>query len=125
MRTVAATPGPNRAAARAWAKRFAEARDAEPEPDFEAPEPEELTPFEKKLRSSVDAALTTLVANGDIEVINHPMLLDELTRVAEKARSPKHLVRKMATALVHSEAVDEVYVSDDDLEAAFLAKLER
>lgn len=125
VRAVTATPGPHRAAARAWAKRFAEAREAEPEPDFELPEPAELTPFEKKLRSSVDAALNKLVADGDIEVLNHGMLLDELTRIAEKARSPKHLVRKMATALVHSEAVDEIYVSDDDLEAAFLAKLER
>ena len=60
-----------------------------------------------------------LVDSGDLEVLQHEMLVDELTRVAEDARSPKHLLKKLVRATVDSEAVEEIYASDDDLHDAF------
>ena len=140
--TVSNTPGPLRKAASAWLERFEDAADgAGPDPmdplaallselgggapadAEEEPEPTELTTFEKKLRVGVDEVLTQLEDAGDVELIRRDMLLDELTRVAADARSPKHLLKKLVYALVESEAVEEIYVSDDRLEDAFKKKL--
>lgn len=125
---TAAEKGPLRKEAKTWLKGFADAAEpadplaglgallGEPEPE---PEPEPLTTFEKKLRAGVDSVITKLVDSGDLEVLQHEMLIDELTRVAEDARSPKHLLKKLVRATVDSEAVEEIYASDDDLHEAF------
>lgn len=126
---VAAEKGPLRKEAKTWLKGFAEAAEpAEdplaglgallggPEPE---PEPEPLTTFEKKLRAGVDAVIGQLVDSGELELLQREMLLDELTRVAEDARSPKHLLKKLVRATVESEAVEEIYATDDELHDAF------
>lgn len=125
LSSLSKSGGSNGAQAKAWLKGFREARDAEPEPEPELDlAPPELTPFEKRLRTSVDGAIAHLIAEEQIEVLDRGMLLDELTRVAEKARSLKHLVRKLVHTLVESEALEEVYATDGELESVFRSRLE-
>ena len=142
VQAVADDKGPLRKSAKAWLKNFEDATSAlEPSLDPMAdaggdptaalmaaleglgeepePEPAPLTTFEKRLRSSVDQALDRMVAAGEIEILRREMLLDELTRVAAEARSPKHLLKKLVYTLVDSEAVEEIYATDDQLQDAF------
>lgn len=115
---AAAQAGPLRKAARAWLKGFRDAADRPAadvlEPEEAAPPPE-LTDFEKRLQASVDEVLGRLIASGDLEVIDRARLLEELTRVAADARSLKHLLKKLVKTLVHSDAVEEIYATDDQL----------
>ena len=121
---VAAEPGPLRKEAKTWLAGFRDAaQPAELLPVIDAPldEPERkpLTTFEKKLRAGVEAVVQRLVDAGDLELLHREMLIDELTRVAAEARGPKHLLKKLVRATVDSEAVEELYVSDDALHDAF------
>ncbi len=82
-------------------------------------EPQEPTEFEKTVSAALDEAVQALRAKEIIEVEdgNIAALVAELTAAAIEANSLKKLLKRTVNALVHSERVEEVYGTDEELTA--------
>ena len=93
-----------------------------------APEPEttEPTPFAQHVAAVLAKALASLRADGVIEVedANCEGLAAEVIGVALEATSPKRMPRRIVQALIHSDFVEEVYGSDDEIAEALRPFLE-
>ena len=93
-----------------------------------APEPEttEPTPFAQRVAAVLAKALGSLRAEGVIEVedANCQALAAEVIGVALEASSPKRMPRRIVQTLIHSDFVEEVYGSDDEIADALRPFLE-
>jgi len=116
---VAAGDDPALAAlAEGWRERYeAFWGEGAPPPAPEVPAAPPLTPFARRLMGALDQVLDALVAEEQLELDAgaRPALLAELTEAGSDARSAKHMIRKITNALVHSDHVEEIYVTDDAL----------
>lgn len=75
----------------------------------------------KVLRDAVLVGLAELIDKGHVELVPDATeaAADELTLAALDARNPRHTLKKLRTALLDSDHVEEVYADDRVLEAAF------
>ena len=93
-----------------------------------APEPEttEPTPFAQHVAAVLAKALASLRADGVIEVedTNCEGLAAEVIGVALEATSPKRMPRRIVQTLIHSDFVEEVYGSDEEIADALRPFLE-
>ena len=89
-----------------------------------APDPNDA-PFLRKLRVALTEILATMERDELLELDEgkRPALLAELVASAAEARSPQHLLRQISTTLVHSENIEEVYASDEEIEHYLKKKL--
>lgn len=94
---------------------------AEPEPE---PEP---TPFAQALARVMAEAVTTLRADGIIEVedANVEALTQEIASVALESTSLKRLPLRLTKTLIHSDFVEEVYGTDTEISTALRPFLDR
>lgn len=101
--------------AKAWLARFEKATQAADTP------PEDT--MQGALMRVVVAALDKLEAAESIEVdpSSKKALVDELTLAALDANSPRHAIKRLCKTLLDSDYVEEVYGSDPEIEAAFVA----
>ena len=67
----------------------------------------------------VEAALAALVGAGLVEIDDdrRPALVAELATVVGEARSPRDYLKRFVRCVVHSDHVEEIYGSDDELQA--------
>ncbi len=93
-----------------------------PEPDdddafIDEPPPFQHTPFTRKLLAALSVSLDGMVDKGDLELDpdRKDALLIELVTAGSDARSVKHMLKKITSALVDSEHVEEIYPSDDKI----------
>ena len=94
---------------------------------LEAPEPEpEPTPFARNLARIMAEAVASMRADGIIEVedANVEALIQEVAGVALEATSLKRLPLRLTKTLIHSDFVEEVYGSDDEIADALRPFLE-
>ncbi|MEQ8277526.1 MAG: hypothetical protein RKU31_27875 [Deltaproteobacteria bacterium] len=105
--------------AREWLARFEQAKNADDTP------PEDT--MQGALMRVVDAVLAKLEEAGAIEVeaASKKALVEELTLAALDANSPRHAIKRLCKTLLDSDHVEEVYVSDPEIEAAFVAAFQR
>jgi hypothetical protein len=77
------------------------------------------------MRGPVLSALDALVKKEQVEIIANQMnaVADELILAGLEAHNPRHALKKLRLALIHSDNVEEVYASDLELEAAFRAAM--
>ena len=82
--------------------------------DEPAPEPEPVSP---QIAQAVNTVLDALLKDEIIELDDdrRPMLVSELGVVVGEARSPKDFVKRFVRTVVHSDHVDEIYGTDDQL----------
>lgn len=123
---TAAGEDPNLAAmALDWTERHDGWRTAAsvPAPDEDddfADEPAQFqhTPFTRKLLSALSMSLDRMIEKGDLELDpdRKDALLIELVTAGSDARSVKHMLKKITSALVDSEHVEEIYPSDDKIQ---------
>lgn len=80
-------------------------------------EPEEPTEFEKSVSAALTEAITAMQAQEIIEVepANLEPLVAEATDAAIESASLKKLLKRVVNTLVHSDLVEEVYGTDDEL----------
>jgi hypothetical protein len=94
-----------------------------------APEPEtaEPTPFAQHVVAVLTKALGSLRADGVIEVddANCEGLAAEVIGAALEATSSKRLPRRIVQTLIHSDFVEEVYGTDDEISGALRPFLEQ
>jgi len=105
------------------------------EPDFDlnallgmpAEEPAEPTAFEQSVGEALGAAVAAMRKEEIIEIddANVEALVIELKNAAVESRSLKKLLRRVVNALVHSERVEEVYGTDEELSTFLLRFFER
>jgi hypothetical protein len=90
------------------------------------PETTEPTPFAQHVAAVLANALGSLRTDGVIEVedANCEGLAVEVIGVALEATSPKRMSRRIVQALIHSDFVEEVYGSDDEIAEALRPFLE-
>lgn len=90
------------------------------EDDDYADEPAQFqhTPFTRKLLSALSKSLDRMIEKGDLELDpdRKDALLIELVTAGSDARSVKHMLKKITSALVDSEHVEEIYPSDDKIQ---------
>ncbi len=101
--------------AKDWLARFEKATKADDTP------PEDT--MQGALMRVVMATLDKLEAAEAIEVepASRKALIDELTLAALDANSPRHAIKRLCKTLLDSDNVEEVYCSDPEIEAAFVA----
>ncbi|MDH4281759.1 MAG: hypothetical protein OEV36_03835 [Myxococcales bacterium] len=94
-----------------------------PAPDEELdfvdePPPFQHTPFTRKLMQALSGSLDRMVQLGELELDpdRKEALLIELVTAGSDARSVKHMLKKLTSALVESEHVEEIYPSDDKIQ---------
>ena len=77
------------------------------------------------MRGAVLAALNELTSAEHVELLPEAteLVADELVLAALEAHTPKHALKKLRLALIHSDNVEEVYADDHTLEDAFRAAL--
>lgn len=96
---------------------------------FGLPQPEksEPTPFEQSVAAALTEALASLRAEGTIEVEDANMegLAAEVIDAAVQSSSVKRLPLRIVKALIHSDLVEEVYGTDDEISAALHPFLDR
>ena len=83
-----------------------------------APEPE--TAFGQELQAALNSAVAYMRAEGVIEVEDEAVddLVAELVGAGIEAHSPKQMLKRLSRTLVHSDHVEEVFGSDDEISAA-------
>lgn len=101
--------------AKEWLARFEKATTEEPA----SPKSDTQTAFMRAVTDTVQR----LVAAEAIEVADEARhaLVEELTLAALDANDPRHALKRMCKALLASDNVEEVYVSDSEIEGAFRA----
>ncbi|MAE93466.1 MAG: hypothetical protein CL910_02270 [Deltaproteobacteria bacterium] len=86
------------------------------------PEPEvsEPTPFAQNVAAVLAKALAAMRAEGMIEVedANVEGLASEITDAALESSSLKRLPLRIVKTLIHSDLVEEVYGTDEEISAA-------
>ena len=86
------------------------------------PEPEksEPTPFAQKVAATLTQALTRLRSDGILEVEdgNVEALATEVIEAALESSSVKRLPLRIVKTLIHSELVEEVYGTDEEVASA-------
>jgi hypothetical protein len=84
------------------------------------PETSEPTPFAQSVADVLTQALAKLRADGVIEVedANVEGLAKEIIDAALESSSLKRLPLRIVKALIHSELVEEVYGTDEEISAA-------
>jgi len=86
---------------------------------------DDLSPHAKTeataLRAAVVAALAELVDGEHIEIAPDAtdLVADELVVAGLEAHNPRHALKTLRLALIHSDNVEEVYAADHTLETAF------
>ena len=100
-RTAASVPGPD-----------------EEDEYVDEPPPFQHTPFTRKLLSALSVSLDRMVEKGDLELDpdRKDALLIELVTAGSDARSVKHMLKKITSALVDSEHVEEIYPTDNKIQ---------
>jgi phosphoribosylformylglycinamidine (FGAM) synthase PurS component len=86
-------------------------------------EPQEPTEFAKSVGAALARAIAAMRAEEVIEVeaANVDALVAEATDAALESASLKRLLKRVVNTLVHSDLVEEVYGTDDEL-ASFLRR---
>ena len=96
--------------------------------DIPTPEADTLapTPFALRVAEILTQALAHLRTEGVIEVedANVDLLASEITEAALDSSSIKRLQRRLVKALIHSELVEEVYGTDEEIASALRPFLE-
>lgn len=89
-------------------------------------EPAEPTPFAQSMNAALKNAVVSMRAQGVIEVDEGKTdaLVDEITEAALEASSLKRLLKRVVNTLIHSELVEEVYGTDEELSASLRGYLE-
>ncbi len=84
------------------------------------PEPSEPTPFAQKVAVTLTQALAKLRADGILEVEdgNAEALATEVIEAALESSSVKRLPLRIVKTLIHSELVEEVYGTDEEVASA-------
>jgi hypothetical protein len=84
------------------------------------PETSEPTPFAQSVGAVLTKALASLRAEGMIEVedANFEGLAAEVTDAALESSSLKRLPLRIVKTLIHSDLVEEVYGTDEEISAA-------
>lgn len=78
------------------------------------PEPEPLSPqIAQVVNDVLDALLKDEIVELDADL--RPNLVAELGTVVGEARSPKDFVKRFVRTIVHSDHVEEIYGTDDQL----------
>ncbi|MCP5058976.1 MAG: hypothetical protein GY937_19915 [bacterium] len=98
----------------------------EPEFDLKAllgiveKEKSEPTPFAKSVAGALEKAIASMRAEGVIEVedANVEPLVAEVTNAALDSSSLKRLLLRVVKTLIHSELVEEVYGTDEEISAS-------
>jgi hypothetical protein len=89
---------------------------------FGLPEPEESepTPFARNVAATLTSALAKLRADGVIEVEDANMdgLASEVIEAALESSSVKRLPLRLVKTLIHSDLVEEVYGTDEEVTSA-------
>jgi len=82
--------------------------------DAPDPEPEPVSP---QIAQAVNTVLDALLKDEVIELEEdrRPALVAELGAVVGEARSPKDFVKRFVRTVVHSDHVEEIYGTDDQL----------
>jgi hypothetical protein len=90
----------------------------EDDPFIDEPPPFQHTPFTRKLMHALSVSLDRMVERGELEIDpdRKEALLIELVTAGSDARSAKHMLKKITSALVDSEHVEEIYPSDDQIQ---------
>ena len=80
-------------------------------------EDEEAVPANPQITREVESALSALLAAELIEIEDdrRPALVAELATVVGEARSPRDYLKRFVRTVVHSDHVEEIYGSDDEL----------
>ncbi|MCP3986764.1 MAG: hypothetical protein GY723_20455 [bacterium] len=80
----------------------------------------EPTPFAQSVAAALTKALASMRAEGVIEVedSNVDGLVDEITHAALDSSSLKKLVLRVVKTLIHSDLVEEVYGTDEEISAS-------
>ncbi len=75
------------------------------------------TPANPQMNHEVERALSALVAAELVEIDDdrRPALIAELATVVGEARSPRDYLKRFVRTVVHSDHVEEIYGSDDEL----------
>ena len=91
------------------------------------PEKSEPTPFAKSVAAALTEALASLRASGMIEVEDGNMdgLAAEVTDAALESRSVGRLPLRIVKTLIHSELVEEVFGTDEEISSALRPFLDR
>lgn len=98
----------------------------EPEFDLKAllgiveKEKSEPTPFAQSVAGALEKAITSMRAAGVIEVedANVEALVAEVTNAALDSSSLKRLLLRVVKTLIHSDLVEEVYGTDEEISAS-------
>jgi hypothetical protein len=90
------------------------------------PEKSEPTPFAQRVAAALTEALATLRADGVIEVedANVEALANEVIHAALESRSAERLPLRLVKTLIHSDLVEEVYGTDEEVSSALRPFLE-
>jgi len=88
---------------------------------------EPLSPFERFLSTALEQTLNRLIEQGKVEVeeAHREPLHGELLRAASGAETPKKMLKQLVKTIAHSDHVEEIYPSDDELLDIFRDALER
>lgn len=80
----------------------------------------EPTPFAQSVTRALQAAVTALRAKGMIEVedANVEALATQVAEVALESTSLKKLPLRIVKTLIHSDLVEEVYGTDEEISSA-------
>lgn len=84
------------------------------------PETSEPTPFAQRIASTLTKALESLRANGMIEVEDASVaaLNTEVIDAALESKSVERLPLRLVKTLIHSDHVEEVYGTDEEISSA-------
>ena len=90
------------------------------------PDASEPTPFAQSLAQAVKRALVALRDAGTIEVedANFDALATQVAEIALESQSVKRLPQRIVKTLIHSEFVEEVYGTDEELSSALRSVLD-
>jgi hypothetical protein len=85
-----------------------------------APETSEPTPFARSVTRALTQAVTELKANGTIEVedANVEALATQVAQVVLESTSLKKLPLRIVKTLIHSDLVEEVFGTDEEISTA-------
>ena len=88
---------------------------------------EEPTEFAQAVAATLGQALESLAASGMVEVDEGklPALTNEVVEAALESHSLKKLPRRIVKTLIHSELVEEVYGTDEEIGTALQPFLDR
>ena len=95
--------------------------------DLPKPASEEPTPFAQSVIAALTEAVASLRAGGMIEVEDDKVegLTNEVVEAALESTSLKKLPLRLVKTLIHSEQVEEVYGTDEEISAALRPFLDR